>query len=73
MLTIDAPSPRLRREGFGEKQRRAQVHGELPVEAHRIERADLVALERRGVVDQQSQLTDRRHGVGYQPREGRGV
>ena len=37
---------RLRGERLAEEQRRAQIDGELTVEARGIERADLVRLER---------------------------
>ena len=47
-------SPRLRGERFAQEQRRAQIDGELAVEARGIERADRVRLEHRGVVDQQA-------------------
>jgi len=47
---------------------RTQVDGELPVETLRLERADCVRLEHRGVVDQQGQRPDRvgrrRHEAG---------
>ena len=51
---------RLRGERFAEEQRRAQVDGELAIEARNVERADLVLLEARRVVDQQRQRTDLR-------------
>ena len=62
MLTIEAPDfvyLRLRGERLAEKQRRAQIDRHLPVEARRVERADLVRLEARGVVDQQRERPER--------------
>ena len=65
MFTIEAPALRpcaCAANASREKQRRAQIDGELAVEARGIERADLVRLEARGVVDQQRQRPERAGG-----------